>query len=820
MGFLDEAKKQGYTDAEAKDFQSKVQKAMAAGYSKDEIHSFIEKGAVPTTKKGETTIGPASTATVPDQGVIRAPMSTADETSALLSRGTLTDTGREIADAAPEVLGAGAALAAGGPAGIGAAMAYAAGGGAAGKGLQVIGQQLSGDPNAPKGWDAVMEMGGAAVRQGAAEGFGRVLIKSIAKVLRGGFFDAAEEVVGEKGTERLANKEAMFKGKSVKTPAEQEAILKDPDSSPKDVMESFGGNYTMAQMTKSRVLDFLDNMAQGSFLGGDTMGKAFDLQQKTVKEIGNKVSDMFVGEAGQKLSDRQLGQLFVDTVQGGRKAFKTSAEKMFRNVDDHIYQAMQLANPEEVNPMLFPGKTGTTVANPPSVMGAEPLPDVIPTKKPSEAGYVNIKPLIDKAKSVLSDYSRVRNIGKSDAGGTLLDKVVGLPETMNFGDAQLLRSVLLEEKRQLADEGGRSLMHVSDFAQTVDSQMEKAAKNLSGDALSAWRDANKFYKFGLSNFDNDFIHKVTRSGKVNWEEVGDLVFRSGNVDEVYKARNALRAAEFASKKVASDGMTSLEVVKPSAEALNAKGKPFALFVGNQEGVGPMYNVYGEHPSLSTGRYMHSTVAGDTIAKEGIPITGKEARVPDGVIPTGGKPTQPTINFQQSWRQMQSGYYESLIKKNTDVDGVLNPTRMLKDLQNRKTSRTIQAAFNNDQLNAVRNFAKAAKAATEKNQAGGGKLLIQLYQGGAVLGVSGMRGNYGEDFDWKQFASDAGKVILGPAILAKLMTNPITTRWLIQGMKTPVSSGAAAALATRIGVAAVRAIQNQPMISEDKSDQSN
>lgn len=76
----------------------------------------------------------------------------------------------------------------------------------------------------------------------------------------------------------------------------------------------------------------------------------------------------------------------------------------------------------------------------------------------------------------------------------------------------------------------------------------------------------------------------------------------------------------------------LSIVKPDEEALNAKGKPFALFIGNQPGEGAMYNVYGEHPTLSSGRYQHSTVTAETLAKEGIPITGREARVAEGVVP--------------------------------------------------------------------------------------------------------------------------------------------------------------------------------------------
>lgn len=76
----------------------------------------------------------------------------------------------------------------------------------------------------------------------------------------------------------------------------------------------------------------------------------------------------------------------------------------------------------------------------------------------------------------------------------------------------------------------------------------------------------------------------------------------------------------------------LPIVKPSEEALNGQGKPFALFIGNQEGVGAMYNVYGEHPTLSTGKGKHRTVSAETLAKEGIPVTGREVRVPEGVKP--------------------------------------------------------------------------------------------------------------------------------------------------------------------------------------------
>lgn len=83
----------------------------------------------------------------------------------------------------------------------------------------------------------------------------------------------------------------------------------------------------------------------------------------------------------------------------------------------------------------------------------------------------------------------------------------------------------------------------------------------------------------------------------------------------------------------------LPIVKPDEEALNAKGRPYALFIGNQQGAGAMYNVYGEHPTLSYGRFAHSTASEETLKKEGIPIIGREARVPEGVIPEKSRPIE-------------------------------------------------------------------------------------------------------------------------------------------------------------------------------------
>lgn len=817
MGFLEEAKKQGYSKEEATAFADRVTQARKAGYSDDEISSFLDQGsAIPTSKT--PIIRAPNSLDQPPAGSIHAPIDTADQTSALLSRGRLSETGREMVKDAPEVLGATAMLAAGGTGvGIPAAMGLAALGGAGGKGYQLAAQELTKSPGAPQTpGQAALEVGAAGARQGIAEGAGRAVLKAIGRVVRGNFFNPTDEVLGgatASTADREANKAAMLAGK--KPPVPKEELLKKPNVNADELMRAYGSNYTAAQMTNSRTLDTLDNMAQGSFFGGDIMDKAFHSQQKAVKDMSDSIAGMFVKDSSEKMSDRQIGQLFVDTIQNGKNAFKTASEKMFRNVDDLVYQNMQLANPEEVNPILFPGKTGTTVSTGESIMGAPGMPEVIPTKKPSEAGYVNTKPIAERASQIIQDYKRVSNVGKSDAGGTFLDKVAAVPESMPFGDAQLLRSGLLQEARNLAQEGGQAYRFASELSGLADKQMETAASKLSGDALSAWRDANKFYKFGKTNFDNQFIQKLAQSGKVNWEEVGDLLFRSGNVEEVYQARRALRSAEFASKKAESMTPAELQVVTPTKEAIAKQGKPYALFQGNFEATKQTpafstYRMYGEHPR-SGGNF-----PAKDLEAMGIPITGKEARVKEGVVPTDFNPPKPEptnpVDFQQTWRQMQAGYYDSLLKKNTGVDGTFNPTGVLKDLNNKKTSRTIQAAFNNDQLNAIRNFARAAEIAKQGNPSKTGSMVIQIAQAGPIALAMGNPGEiFGDDQNLFQRAGVG--ILLTPPLMAKLLTNPMTTRWLIQGIRTPISSGAAGGLTARLGLALVRAAKNSALPAE-------
>jgi hypothetical protein len=82
----------------------------------------------------------------------------------------------------------------------------------------------------------------------------------------------------------------------------------------------------------------------------------------------------------------------------------------------------------------------------------------------------------------------------------------------------------------------------------------------------------------------------------------------------------------------------------------------------------------------------------------------------------------------------------------------------------------------------------------------GTIFIQLKQPGAVLQLSGAAlaglGIIQDDIDTAQVVLGS-TIVLAPPVLARLMTNPTSIKWILQGMKTPAGTREAAALATRL-----------------------
>lgn len=102
-------------------------------------------------------------------------------------------------------------------------------------------------------------------------------------------------------------------------------------------------------------------------------------------------------------------------------------------------------------------------------------------------------------------------------------------------------------------------------------------------------------------------------------------------------QSQLKSKELADQlKAINTQKLDLPVVDP--KTIPANHEPVAVFIGNQDWgngeVQALFNIHGDHPSV------RSTVTLETLQKEGIPVIGRESRVPEGTIPAGMSAERP------------------------------------------------------------------------------------------------------------------------------------------------------------------------------------
>ena len=170
-----------------------------------------------------------------------------------------------------------------------------------------------------------------------------------------------------------------------------------------------------------------------------------------------------------------------------------------------------------------------------------------------------------------------------------------------------------------------------------------------------------------------------------------------------------------------------------------------------------------------------------------------------------------ISYDKVWSQMQSGYLDNVLRRSSvpgevaagattvematqglDVSGA----RLLKEFTDPKKARTLAAAFSREQRESILEFAKVAER-TQRKPSGSLGMLMQLTQGGAIIGAATGSLEPGE----------AGALFVAPLVLSRLMTNPKTARLLATAMKTPNTNGRATAVMSQLA-GYVNAIQQE------------
>lgn len=160
-----------------------------------------------------------------------------------------------------------------------------------------------------------------------------------------------------------------------------------------------------------------------------------------------------------------------------------------------------------------------------------------------------------------------------------------------------------------------------------------------------------------------------------------------------------------------------------------------------------------------------------------------------------------VSYDKTWKQMQVGYLDSLLSRSSKgaevTAGATTETvtkeglevsgkKLLSEFTDPKKSRTLSAAFDKDQREAILEFAKVAERVQRAPQGGLG-MVMQLAQGGAIIGAATGNIEPGE----------ASVLFLSPYILAKVMTSPKGARLLATALETPAMKGRGGAVFSQL-----------------------
>ena len=364
----------------------------------------------------------------------------------------------------------------GAPAGPLGAMGGAFLGGAAGRAYQQIGKQLAGGEAPKTSLEAMKEIGIAGGKQAAYELGGRAVIGIAGKVLA----PFKKSIIAETEVVRKTLEKYMPKEISPFRFISKLRKEKVPTLLP-------------AEATENRVLDILENIAEGSLVGGKKIA-----DYKTIirpNAINNMVDDL-INTFGQRAEPDLIGEAFTMAVEKSLKPSRLAATTLYNTVDEMTKGIM------------------------------------IPTK--SLKAFA--QPLAERAKEIGS-------IEAKNAGDDLVQAVMELPDTISYGTAKELRSRLISkiDEFSIINKKAPAIGKAKRFVALSDNTIATTLKTENPEAFALWRQANKLYREGSEQFDNEFIRRLIKQSvdKGNPEVIAKQIFKPGAISNIRKAKSAV-----------------------------------------------------------------------------------------------------------------------------------------------------------------------------------------------------------------------------------------------------------------------------------------
>ena len=206
--------------------------------------------------------------------------------------------------------------------------------------------------------------------------------------------------------------------------------------------------------------------------------------------------------------------------------------------------------------------------------------------------------------------------------------------------------------------------------------------------------------------------------------------------------------------------------------------------------------YRSYKELFSNDFMHTL---DKIA------ANNPQKVVESIFKRGAAPQirqVRTMVSPKTFNELKAGYVRRLLETTTDTEGKVVGERVLKQLKDMGEP-TLKEFLSPQEIKNLTTFATVGKTLGKK--ASDSSLLIQLWQGSSIAMMAS-----GGVFDSPKLATGGVAMLVGPVILAKMLTNPTTARYLIEGMTVPAGTKRAAVLSAKIAAAASKYGMEQSM----------
>jgi hypothetical protein len=398
---------------------------------------------------------------------------------------------------------------------------------------------------------------------------------------------------------------------------------------------------------------------------------------------------------------------------------------------------------------------------------------------------VNLKPLKNKANKWLRAKRKLRPQGKAPEGMGYdeAESHLTLPDKLSLDMAMQESKHLGQSIRNMtaADPGSTGLRYLREQKERLDKLIIKGMRDMPGppgldpstlkkwkkEAVAGWLGAKHFAGASEGELKNAFIRHILSTAHdegVGAEYIMKDVLKPGAITNVRKLKEALGIKPF-------DARTEHGITRVFQPKMPKGPKEMLDFDEVLKDVDPSLL---ERPKYKKDKEMMEYITWRTAAQ-------KEQ---DEIV----------------WRKVQAMSMETFLNRVSNKDGEIMGHRILTEMRHSGESwgrEMMEELWGDTLVDEMKSLGKFL-AARQAKQEGAGRVMIQLGQAGALF----------------QLAVDptslpALAMLVGPAVFARLMTNPRTVRWLTEGLTQMPTMKAAqlAGFATRLSAMSMRVKEN-------------